>query len=116
MTYATTTIGAVLDGVNRTYFLPAIQRPFVWKQEQVLALLVSLLKGYAISAFMFWALDNDTKHQVRTYKFIENFHTNQLMNEIVQMAGRNVVLVLDGQQRLTSLCRASPRYARYVAG
>ncbi|MBC7736831.1 MAG: DUF262 domain-containing protein [Candidatus Saccharibacteria bacterium] len=115
MTYATT-IGAVLAGVNRSYFLPAIQRPFVWKQDQVLALFDSLLKGYPISAFMFWTLDDYTKHQIRTNKFIENFHTNQLMIEIVQVAGRNVVLVLDGQQRLTSLCQASPRYARYVAG
>ncbi len=103
MTYSTTTIGAVLDGLNRTYFLPAIQRPFVWKQDQVLALFDSLLKGYPISAFMFWALDDDTKHQVRIYKFIENFQANQLMNEPAQVAGRDVVLVLDGQQRMTSL-------------
>ena len=73
MTYSTTTIGKVLDGLNRNYFLPAIQRPFVWKQEQVLALFDSLLKGYPISAFMFWALDDHTKHEVRAYKFIENY-------------------------------------------
>lgn len=103
MTYSTTTIGAVLDGLNRTYFLPAIQRPFVWKQDQVLALFDSLLKRYPISAFMFWALDDDTKHQVRIYRFIENFHAGQLMNEPAQVAGREVVLVLDGQQRMTSL-------------
>ena len=103
MTYSTTTIGEVLDGLNRTYFLPAIQRPFVWKQHQVLALFDSLLKGYPISAFMFWALDDDTKHQVRIYRFIENFHAGQLMNEPAQVAGRDVVLVLDGQQRMTSL-------------
>ena len=48
MTYSKTTIGAVLDGLNRTYFLPAIQRPFVWKQDQVLALFDSLLKGYLL--------------------------------------------------------------------
>ena len=103
MTYSTTTIGVVLDGLNRTYFLPAIQRPFVWKQEQVLFLFDSLMKGYPISAFMFWALEDDTKHQVKSYKFIDNYHTNELMNEPAQVAGRDVVLVLDGQQRMTSL-------------
>ena len=103
MTYATCTIGAALDRLNRTYFLPAIQRPFVWNQAQVLALFDSLLKGYPISAFMFWALDDNTKHEVRIYRFIENFRTGQLMNDPAQVAGRDVVLVLDGQQRMTSL-------------
>ena len=103
MTYATCTIGAALDGLNRTYFLPAIQRPFVWKQAQVLALFDSLLKGYPISAFMFWALNDDTKHEVRIYKFIENFRAGQLMNEPAQVSGRDVVLILHGQQRMTSL-------------
>ena len=103
MSYSTTTIGAVVDGLNRTYFLPAIQRPFVWKQDQVLALFDSLLKGYPISAFMVWAVDDDTKHEVRTYKFIENFQAGQLLNEPAQVEGRDVMLVLDGQQRMTSL-------------
>jgi hypothetical protein len=103
MTYSTSTIGSVLDGLNRTYFLPAIQRPFVWKPEQVLSLFDSLLKGYPISAFMFWQIDDDTKHEVQIYKFIENFRVGQLMNEPAYVAGRDVVLVLDGQQRMTSL-------------
>lgn len=103
MSYSTATIGAIIDDANRRYYLPAIQRPFVWKQEQILALFDSLLKGYPISAFMFWALDDVTKHEVRAYKFIENYHAGDLMNERAQVAGRNVVLVLDGQQRLTSL-------------
>ena len=103
MSYATTTIGAVVDGLNRTLFLPAIQRPFVWKQDQVLALFDSLLKGYPISAFMVWALDDDTKHEVRIYKFIENYQSGQLLNEPAQVEGRDVQLVLDGQQRMTSL-------------
>ena len=103
MTYATTTIGTVVDGLNRTLFLPAIQRPFVWKQDQVLALFDSLLKGYPISAFMVWAVDDGTKQKVRIYKFIENYQSGQLLNEPAQVEGRNVLLVLDGQQRMTSL-------------
>ena len=103
MSYSTCTIGTALNALNQNHFLPAIQRPFVWKQDQVVALFDSLMKGYPISAFMFWALDNETKLQVRSYKFIENYQANQLMNEPAAMAGRNVVLVLDGQQRMTSL-------------
>jgi hypothetical protein len=37
------------------------------------------------------------------YKFIENFKFGDTHNELVEPDGRDVVLVLDGQQRLTSL-------------
>lgn len=46
MSYSTSTIGALLDDVNRRYFLPAIQRPFVWSPSQVVMLFDSLMKGY----------------------------------------------------------------------
>jgi Protein of unknown function DUF262/Protein of unknown function (DUF1524) len=102
MPYASRTIGAVVDDVNRSYLLPAIQRPFVWSSNQVIALFDSLLKGYPISSFMFWAVDEETKAEVRCYKFIENYRPD-MMNEPTSAEGRQLVLVLDGQQRLTSL-------------
>lgn len=102
MPYASRTIGAVVDDVNRSYFLPAIQRPFVWSSSQIVALFDSLLKGYPISSFMFWALEEATKAELRCYRFIENFRPD-MMNEPTGVDGRQVVLVLDGQQRLTSL-------------
>ena len=102
MTYTSRTIGAVIDDVNRVYLLPAIQRPFVWTSAQVIALFDSILKGYPISSFMFWAVDEDTKAEVRCYKFIENYRP-EMMNEPTKAEGRQAVLVLDGQQRMTSL-------------
>ncbi|MCZ0963876.1 DUF262 domain-containing protein [Paracoccus benzoatiresistens] len=102
MSYSSRTIGAVIDDVNRSYFLPAIQRPFVWSSSQVVALFDSLLKGYPISSFMFWAVDENTKAELRCYKFIEQFRPDE-MNEPTSAEGRQVTLVLDGQQRLTSL-------------
>lgn len=102
MAYASRTIGAVIDDVNRSYLLPAIQRPYVWSSAQVVALFDSLLKGYPISSFMFWAVDENTKAEVRCYKFIENYRFG-MMNEPTSAEGRKVILVLDGQQRLTSL-------------
>ncbi|HQT27488.1 MAG TPA: DUF262 domain-containing protein, partial [Burkholderiales bacterium] len=103
MSYATTSIGSLLNEINRTYFLPSIQRPFVWKQDQTIALFDSLLKGYPISSFMFWELNEATKRQVSIYRFIENYGGELMMNEPAQTEGRDVVLVLDGQQRMTSL-------------
>lgn len=38
------TVAKVVDLVSRTYFLPAIQRPF-WKPDPIVALFDSLLKG-----------------------------------------------------------------------
>lgn len=102
MTYASRTIGAVIADVNRSYFLPAIQRPYVWSSPQIIALFDSLLKGYPISSFMFWAVDEETKAEIRCYRFIENYRPD-VMNEPTSAEGRQVVLVLDGQQRLTSL-------------
>ena len=102
MSYASATIGSVLDGVNRTYFLPAIQRPYVWTSHQVVTLFDSLMKGYPISSFMFWAVDQQTKREVKIYRFLENFRAGR-QNDAASPDGREVVLVLDGQQRLTSL-------------
>ena len=102
MSYNSRTIGAVVDDVNRSYLLPAIQRPFVWSSSQVIALFDSLLKGYPISSFMFWAVDEATRAEVRCHRFLENYHPEK-MNEPTNPVGQQVVLVLDGQQRLTSL-------------
>ena len=102
MSYSSRTIGAVVDDMNRRYLLPAIQRPYVWSSAQVIALFDSLLKGYPISSFMFWAVDDTTKAELRCYKFIENYRPDA-PNEPTRADGRETILVLDGQQRLTSL-------------
>jgi hypothetical protein len=103
MSYASTTIASVLDQINRSYFLPAIQRPYVWEASQVVALFDSLLKGYPISSFLFWELQPENRGNWDIYKFVENFRYGQVHNEPAEPDGRDIVLVLDGQQRLTSL-------------
>lgn len=102
MSYTSATIGSVLNEVNRKFFLPAIQRPYVWNANQVIALFDSLLKGYPISSFMLWAVTPETKRELRIYRFLEDYHPER-QNEPTSPDGRDVVLVLDGQQRLTSL-------------
>ncbi|MEW2912297.1 DUF262 domain-containing protein [Leisingera sp. JC11] len=102
MSYATITIGDLLADVNSRYFLPAIQRPYVWAADQVITLVDSLMKGYPISSFMFWAVDDDLKRELKIYNFIENWKPGML-NPTASADGRDVTLVLDGQQRITSL-------------
>jgi uncharacterized protein with ParB-like and HNH nuclease domain len=45
MPYTTSTVSQIVDRINRSHFLPAIQRPFVWSPEQILRLYDSLMKG-----------------------------------------------------------------------
>lgn len=103
MSYVSSTIARVVDQINRSYFLPAIQRPYVWQPDQVVALFDSLLKGYPISSFLFWEIKPERRSDWEIYKFIENFRHGDTHNEMAEPDGRDVVLVLDGQQRLTSL-------------
>lgn len=102
MSYSTSTIGDLLGDVNTRYFLPAIQRPYVWNSHQVVMLVDSLMKGYPISSFMFWAIDPDLKPELKVYNFIEHWQPG-MQNSLASVDGRDVVLVLDGQQRLTTL-------------
>ncbi|CAN7216049.1 DUF262 domain-containing protein [Bosea sp. LjRoot9] len=103
MSYASSTVGRVLDQINRSFFLPAIQRPYVWQPDQIIALFDSLLKGYPISSFLFWEIRPEKRSDWEIYRFIENFRFGDIHNEMAEPDGRDVVLVLDGQQRLTSL-------------
>ena len=97
------TVERAVDQINRSHFLPAIQRPYVWTQDQVVALFDSLMKGYPISSFLFWELKPENRGNWDIYRFIENFKQDETRNETVDPDGRDITLVLDGQQRLTSL-------------
>jgi uncharacterized protein with ParB-like and HNH nuclease domain len=44
MSYKSETIAAVMPRINSTYFLPALQREFVWTADQVCALFDSLMR------------------------------------------------------------------------
>ncbi|GGK28365.1 DUF262 domain-containing protein [Salinarimonas ramus] len=103
MSYQSSTVARVVDQVNRTYFLPAIQRPYVWQPDQIVALFDSLLKGFPISSFLFWDIDPQRRSDWEIYRFVEHYRVGETENTPVEPDGREVVLVLDGQQRLTSL-------------
>ena len=52
---------------------------------------------------MFWDVAPENKPNWQIYKFAEHFKFGEVHNEIAETDGRDVTLVLDGQQRLTSL-------------
>lgn len=103
LAYKSSTIAKIIRHLNRDYYLPAIQRPYVWTPEQIVRLFDSLLKGYPISSFLFWDIDGPQSSELDIYKFIEDFKYGDFHNEIATSGGEHLTLVLDGQQRLTSL-------------
>lgn len=95
-------ISQILD--NR-YYLPSIQREFVWKKEQIEMLFDSLMRGYPIGSFLFWDVHAKTSKKFRFYKFMQSYHERkQRHNESATLSGeRDMTAILDGQQRLTAL-------------
>ena len=84
------------------FWLPNIQRPFVWSEEQICRLFDSILREYPISTLLIWK----TRSQIRRRKFIDNFHRGlltRLSDFYVPEDDKKKCLVLDGQQRLQSL-------------
>ncbi|WQX71924.1 DUF262 domain-containing protein [Helicobacter pylori] len=101
-------------------FLPDIQREYVWlkkaDEKKIEKLFDSILRGYPIGSFLFWKLpkediaksdeqDSD-KLNFQLYQFITNYDERKPHNEkirIEQIRRDDLYIVLDGQQRLTSL-------------
>jgi hypothetical protein len=103
MSYKSDTIATILNQLNLKYFLPAIQREYVWQPAQILKLFDSIMRGYPISSFLFWQLKPENQEKWEVYNFINNFKPGQ-HNELANTNGvQQLTLVLDGQQRLTSL-------------
>lgn len=92
-------------GANEIY-LPAIQRRFVWKHTQIVSLFDSIMRGYPIGTFLFWYLPDHQANEYTFYKFLKNYHEREAyLNVVAPKPNLNneVVGVLDGQQRLSSM-------------
>ncbi|GAA7105496.1 hypothetical protein VN0435_13540 [Helicobacter pylori] len=110
----------VVDELNVRYFLPDIQREYVWlkkaDEKKIEQLFDSILRGYPIGSFLFWKLQkediaksdeqDENKLNFQPYQFITNYDERKPHNEkiyIKQITHDDLCIVLDGQQRLTSL-------------
>jgi hypothetical protein len=100
------TIADALDRIQRsTYVLPAIQREFVWKPEQIERFFDSLMQGYPFGTFLFWKIEPAISGQFKFYDFVLNYHQRDAAHcpELPTLPNQAVTAVLDGQQRLTAL-------------
>ena len=107
MSYQTpVSIADTLQQIERhEIVLPAIQREFVWQPEQICTLFDSLMQGYPFGTFLYWQVSQEHNNRYQFYDFVLNYHERDRPHcpKIGEMPNRDVVAVLDGQQRLTAL-------------
>ena len=100
------TIKSLLDKVQeKNLVLPAIQREFVWKPEQICSLFDSLLQGYPIGTFLYWKIKPENRNAYQFYEFVQNYHQRDASHcpRLIDIPEHEFVAVLDGQQRVSSL-------------
>jgi hypothetical protein len=118
MEYTPVRVSDIIRQVNQDVFLPAIQREFVWGTDRVERLFDSIMADFPIGSFLYWRLEQKNKDEWPVYEFIREFDGESPHNPPANMAGitKDITLVLDGQQRITSLfigLRGSFRYFYY---
>lgn len=86
--------------------MPAFQRDFVWRADQIEALFDSLYFEYPIHSFIFWQVEPKTLEGHGWYDFLRDYDERVGGSSAAiqrDVSGNGLVAVVDGQQRLTSL-------------
>jgi hypothetical protein len=103
MSYKPRSLFRLFEDINSVVFLPHIQRPFVWDEEQMRRLFDSLMRNYPIQTLLFWR----TKDAIKARKFMQEVEWDADLSDYYDKtrsaAGVEKVFVLDGQQRLQTL-------------
>lgn len=82
---------------NGAIKLPKFQRSFVWKRQDMIRLLDSIYRGYPIGSLLMW----NSSQQLTSERTIDGLNINRELS-----VSYPVDYLLDGQQRLTTLCGA----------
>lgn len=97
----------LVEGIrDKKYYLPSIQREFVWDTDRIARLFDSLMKGFPIGSFLFWEVPKDKIEEFSFYEFIRDFHAlKNKHNKVAPLTTTSApfVAILDGQQRMTAL-------------
>ncbi|UPM42119.1 DUF262 domain-containing protein [Halocatena salina] len=117
MTYQSMQIANIIPDINNQFFLPGIQREFVWNTDQIIQLFDSVIRGYPIGSFLFWNVRGKVAKERIKYEFIKHYITEgvypaefddrdfrnpKVRDEYSEGLPNKLTLVLDGQQRLSS--------------
>lgn len=108
-------ISKVIHNLNVRTFLPGLQREFVWDRDQIELLFDSMIRRYPIGLITRWDVMHSSE-EYHSYKFIKNFIDDdgqapdevfeegfQKYNQPTEEKDDPQLLVIDGQQRLTSI-------------
>ncbi len=95
-----------INSDNAGWFLPAIQRPYVWgsryeSEQYICKLFDSILRGYPIGGLILW----NTAEEIPYREFVSNY-TDGDIPRIVEKGQHGRIdkwLVYDGQQRMQTL-------------
>lgn len=77
-----------------TLRIPRFQREFVWSRNKIIDLLDSMYKEYPIGTIFLWEAPAQFNHMLRTVTYLQQPDLER---------NKTYTLILDGQQRLTSL-------------
>lgn len=105
MEYVPIRVADIIRRVNSDVYLPAIQREFVWETDKIERLFDSIMADFPIGSFLFWHLEEKNKDEWPIYEFMREFDREEPHNAPADVHGiqKDITLVLDGQQRITSL-------------
>lgn len=101
-------IQEMVEGINKKYLLPTIQRKFVWESEKIENLFDSLMMDFPFGTLLFWQLTPKSENEFNFYKFVKDYNETNTTRETGNFvddyndADKTHYAVLDGQQRLTA--------------
>lgn len=109
--YQDISIKDLVDGINEKYYLPDIQREFVWNtdknkfEDKICDLFDSIMRGYPIGTLLFWEVNYERlkEDNITILEFIKKSNEDNQSINLDNFRDKDVNLVLDGQQRMTIL-------------
>lgn len=102
----------IVELLNDEYYIPSIQRRFVWEKEQISMIFDSILRDFPIGQMLVKTTDIEEISNRPTYKFVTEYVKDDVADftkghhnnpQIGKIESNPVKLVFDGQQRLTAI-------------
>jgi uncharacterized protein with ParB-like and HNH nuclease domain len=86
---------------KNNFLLPAIQRSFVWKQNQIENFFDSLFQGFPFGSLLLWK--GEDASEMHLVSFVTEYKKGEDNTPFQSTRKATQIAVLDGQQRLTAL-------------
>jgi hypothetical protein len=84
---------------SKEIVLPAIQRDFVWDTDRIRLLFDSIMRGYPVGIVLLWET-----YQPIQFRYFDSTFVPDSLHQFYEHNGKHrIKLVLDGQQRLSSI-------------